>query len=118
MSKTFNRQTGFLAEDLAVKSLKEKGFLILERNFANRFGEIDIIAKDKNVLVFIEVKAKIGLNFGLPEEMVGVKKLNKIRHMAAIYNKGDVSSSRIDVIAIVLDANNQLIRLTHYENVY
>jgi len=118
MPKIFNRQVGFLAEDLAVAALKEKGYLILERNFANRFGEIDIIAKDKDILVFVEVKAKTEVNFGLPEEMVGPKKLEKIRHMAFIYTKGKTLPSRIDVIAIVLDSHNQLLRLTHYENVY
>ena len=118
MKKFFNRRTGFLAEDLAVAALKEKGYIILERNFANRFGEIDIIAKDKNVLVFVEVKAKTGADFGLPEEMVGKKKLEKIRHMAVIYTKGKTLPSRLDVIAIVFNNNNQLLRLTHYENVY
>lgn len=58
--KNFNRQTGMLAENLAAEVLAEKGFQILERNFANRFGEIDIIAKDGDVLVFVEVKAKKG----------------------------------------------------------
>jgi len=117
MPKIFNRQIGFLAEDLAVATLKEKGYLILERNFANRFGEIDIIAKDKDILVFVEVKAKTGVDFGLPEEMVNKKKLEKIRHMALIYTQGENLPSRIDIIAIVFD-NNQLLRLTHYENVY
>ena len=50
--------------------------------------------------------------------MVGPKKLEKIRHMAFIYTKGKALPSRIDVIAIVLDSHNQLLRLTHYENVY
>lgn len=118
MSKVFNRQTGSSAEDLAVATLKEKGYTILERNFANRFGEIDIIAKDRDVLVFVEVKAKTGADFGLPEEMVGPKKLEKIRHMALIYTQGENLPSRIDIVAIVFDNNNQLLRLTHYENVY
>lgn len=116
--KIFNRQTGILAEDLAVAALKEKDYIILERNFANRFGEIDIIAKDKDTLVFVEVKAKTGADFGLPEEMVNKRKLEKIRHMALIYTKGKDLPSRIDVVAIVFDNNNQLLRLTHYENVY
>jgi len=118
MRKAFNREIGRLAEDLAVMALKEKGYLILERNFSNRFGEIDIIAKDKDVLVFIEVKAKTGIDFGLPEEMVNHKKLNKVRHMATIYTQGKSLLCRLDIVAIVLDSNGKLLRLTHYENVY
>jgi len=53
--KAFNREMGKKAEDLAVKALVKKGFQIIKRNFQNKFGEIDIIAKDKDILVFVEV---------------------------------------------------------------
>lgn len=109
---------GKLAEDLASQELAKKGYQIIKRNFQNRFGEIDIIAKQKNVLVFVEVKAKTGDNFGMPEEMVGRGKLGKIRAMATIYNHGKEVNCRIDVIAVVLDESGNLQRLTHYENVY
>lgn len=115
--KTFNRQTGAIAEDIAARALKEKGYMILERNFSNRFGEIDIIAKDRQILVFVEVKAKIGIEFGLPEEMISPGKLRRIRSMATVYMKGESLPCRIDVVAIVLGDNNDVIRLTHYENV-
>lgn len=113
-----NRQTGRLAETLASKSLIEKGYHILKSNFSNRFGEIDIIAKDKDILVFVEVKSKIGTEFGLPEEMISPHKLRKVKHMATIYMKGEIVPCRIDVIAIVLSQEGNLVRLTHYENVY
>ena len=113
-----NRQTGRLAENLAREALIKKGCQILETNFQNRFGEIDIIAKDRDILVFVEVKAKKGIEFGLPEEMISAYKLAKIRHMAAIYLKGESVPCRIDVVAIVLSPDNDLIRLTHYENVF
>lgn len=115
--KTFNRAIGRLAEDLAAEELQKKGFKILQRNFSNRFGEIDIIAQDKDILVFVEVKAKKGIEFGLPEEMVNASKLNKIRHMATIYMKGESLPCRIDVVAIVLSEDNDIFRLAHYENV-
>lgn len=115
--KDFNRETGRLAEDLATQHLRKKGYEILERNFSNRFGEIDIIAKDKEVLVFVEVKAKKGVDFGLPEEMVNPRKLSKVRHMAEVYLSGRTLPCRIDVVAVVLGQNDEVIRLTHYENV-
>lgn len=113
-----NRETGRLAETLACKSLIEKGYHILENNFRNRFGEIDIIARDKDILVFVEVKSKIGAEFGLPEEMVSRGKLRKVKNMATIYMKGEILPCRIDVIAVVLSREGDPIRLTHYENVY
>lgn len=116
--KVHNRETGGLAETLARKALIEKGYLILESNFSNRFGEIDIIAKDKDVLVFVEVKAKKGIEFGLPEEMISPYKLRKVRNMATIYMKGETLPCRIDVVAVILSPEGHLIRLTHYENVY
>ena len=116
--KTDNRKVGALAEGMAVQALRKKGFQILETNFQNRFGEIDIIAKDKNILVFVEVKAKKGIEFGLPEEMISRGKLRKVKNMASIYMNGETLPCRIDVVAIILSFDNELLRLTHYENVY
>ncbi|MBI2330257.1 YraN family protein [Candidatus Daviesbacteria bacterium] len=116
--KYFNRQTGQLGEDFAAQSLKDKGFEILKRNFSNKFGEIDIIAKDKNVLVFVEVKTKKGIDFGLPEEMINAYKLQKIRRMAEVYMNGKTVLCRIDVVAIILSETDKILRLNHYENVY
>lgn len=116
--KYFNRTTGRLAENFASETLVKKGYRILERNFNNKFGEIDIIAIDKDILVFVEVKAKKGLDFGLPEEMINPGKLNKIKRMATSYMKGENLPCRIDVIAIILSPNNDLLHLNHYENVY
>jgi putative endonuclease len=115
--KQFNRKTGETGESIAADYLAKKHFQILERNFSNKFGEIDIIARDKDVLVFVEVKTKIGEDFGLPEDMVGRGKLQKIRNMATIYLNGASTFCRIDVVAIVLDECNNVSRLTHYENV-
>ncbi len=116
--KTQNKETGRIGENLVTEALKKKGYEILERNFSNKFGEIDIIAKDKNILVFVEVKTKKGEEFGLPEEMINSKKLWKIRNMANLYMNRNDLPCRIDVVAIVLDQDNNLMRLTHYENVY
>ncbi len=124
--KSFNKQTGFIGEDLATEALKKKDYQILERNFSNKFGEIDIIAKDKtrsassgqDILVFVEVKTKKGEEFGSPEEMINTKKLWKIRNMANLYMNRNDLPCRIDVVAIVLSPTDEVLRLTHYENVY
>ena len=115
--KTLNRARGRIGEDIAARALIEKGYTVLERNFSNKFGEIDIIARDKNILVFVEVKAKTGVEFGSPEEMISPGKLHRIRSMATMYMKGEELPCRIDVVAIVLAPDNSVVRLTHYENV-
>lgn len=116
--KYFNRQVGQLAEKLAVDALKKKGYQILENNFSNKYGEIDIIAKDGETLVFVEVKAKKGLAFGLPEEMINRNKLQRIQRMSTIYLKGKPTLCRIDVVAIILSPTDNIISLNHYKNVY
>ena len=72
------KDIGNLGEDLAVKFLLEKGYELLERNFFKPFGEIDIIAKDKDYVVFIEVKARKNVKFGFPREFVNKNKIKKI----------------------------------------
>lgn len=122
--KIFNKKTGTLGEDLAAEALKKKGYEILKRNFSNKFGEIDIIAKVETpesgvfTLVFVEVKTKKGEEFGSPEEMVNPKKLWKIRNMANLYMGCNDLPCRIDVVAVVLSPNDEPVRLTHYEAVY
>jgi|SRR3989344_8639656 len=121
--KVFNRRTGRLAEALAASYLQKKGYAILKQNFFTRFGEIDIIAKDKDILVFVEVKAKTGTHLGNPEEMVNRGKLQRVRNMATVYMKhaplpAGRQACRIDVVAIVFGHSNEVARLTHYQNVY
>lgn len=116
--KQLNFVTGKHGEDVAVELLKNKGYAVLERNWRNKFGEIDIITQKDGVLVFVEVKTKIGELFGLPEEMVGKGKLQKVRNMATVYMNGKETPCRIDVVAVVLTNDNAVTRLTHYENVY
>lgn len=116
--KQLNRKTGCAGEDAAVQELLRKDYRIVERNFSNKFGEIDIIAEKNGVTVFIEVKAKTGVFSGLPEEMISRGKLSKVKRMVSLYTKGHDIPCRIDVIAVVFSDTRQISRLTHYENVY
>ncbi|SHE51999.1 putative endonuclease [Marinitoga hydrogenitolerans DSM 16785] len=89
-------------EDVAAQYLKNKGFKILKRNFTTKIGEIDIIALDKNCLVFVEVKG--GKDYlENPAYRVNYKKLKKISQVANIYikfTKIDFEETRIDVIGV------------------
>lgn len=104
-----NLEFGKDAENAAAKFLKAKGYIILERNYRNKFGEIDIIAKQEGVICFLEVKARHSLNLGFPQEAVSISKQRKIGRVAVSYLKSNnllECPARFDVLAL-LYANNQ-----------
>lgn len=79
------RSVGNKAEDLACKFLWGEGYKIIERNFNIRGGEIDIIAKKQEFLVFIEVKARFSHEYGLPEESITFFKIRSLKKTALFY---------------------------------
>jgi len=99
---------GYSSENLAVNLLVSKGYKIIDRNFHSRFGEIDIIAEKDGYLVFVEVKARHSLKFGLPEEAVTPSKLFKIRKTGEYYSilhPNLPKKLRIDVVALIIEDN-------------
>jgi len=98
------KDLGLQGEKLALEKISSQGYRILEKNFTCKIGEIDIIAKDKDILVFIEVRTKSNGKFGLPQETVNSKKQQKIRRVAEYYllkNNLNGLICRFDVIGIV-----------------
>ncbi|MFW6134934.1 MAG: YraN family protein [Elusimicrobiota bacterium] len=97
---------GRKGEDIAVKYLKKKKYKILTQGFRFLRGEIDIIAYDRDTLVFIEVKTRRNKEYGLPEESVTPKKQNQIKKIALgflmKYNLEN-TDCRFDVISLLLD---------------
>ena len=98
-----NKEKGDLGELIALRYLIKKGAKILEKNYRIKTGEIDIIAKIEDELVFIEVKSRSSTRYGYPAEAVNYKKINKIsnvaRYFMLINNINDVPI-RFDVIEI------------------
>ena len=108
------RETGILGEKLAAGHLKRHGYKILETNYRCRGGEIDIIARDGDTLVFVEVRAKSGRSFGSPEESINATKMSRLRTAAAHYGMEHTdlpAGRRIDVVAIDLDKNGRALRI-------
>lgn len=102
MDKIKSREIGFSKEKEAVTYLQKSGYKIVATNFITKFGEIDIIAKDKKDLVFIEVKYRKTLQAGTPQEAVNISKQKKIIKAAIIYlQQNNITANfRFDIVAI------------------
>jgi putative endonuclease len=116
-----SKALGSYGEFLARKYLKDLGYQILEENFRNKIGEIDLIVKDGKTICFVEVKARQSLDQGQPYEAVNSRKMRKLSQMAAVYLKYKFHSleipSRFDVISIVLgEASAPVIK--HIKNAF
>jgi putative endonuclease len=112
-------ETGVLGEKLALGVLKKRGYHILETNFRCREGEIDIVAKQRDCLVFVEVRAKRSLAFGTPEESLSPRKQARVRRAARRYvqtHKGLPESWRIDFVGIELSPEGVADRVTVIES--
>jgi putative endonuclease len=93
---------GSEGEDLAVRFLQKKGYRIVARNYRTPVGEIDIIARDGDTIVFIEVKTRTDISFGYPFEAVNKRKRQKLKNLALLYLKrqGKEPPVRFDVLSI------------------
>ncbi len=96
------REVGSFFEEKAIRFLEEQGFIILEKNFRCKIGEIDIVAKEGQYLVFIEVKYRKSIRLGHPMEAVDTRKQQKILRTSDYYRMknriGDNIPIRYDVI--------------------
>lgn len=113
------KKLGARGEELAANYLVKKGYQIIQRNYYTRYGELDIISKKDNILIFVEVKTRTSTSFGLPEESVTKVKMDHLRKAALIYlnnlNQG-FREIRFDVIAILIKDNHE--EITHIENAF
>ena len=119
---TGNKGTGELGEEVAANFLSTNGYRILERNFRCKGGEVDIIARDPgdNSLVFIEVKARKGLSYGVPQLAVTPFKQRQNSKAALTWlskNKLHDTNARFDVIAILLHTDG-LHAVDHIKNAF
>lgn len=106
-------ETGSRGEDLAVVYLLKRGYRILERNYRNHLGEIDIIALEKGTIVFIEVKTRTSDSYGFPIEAVTKKKQEKLKNIALLYLKKyrREAPARFDVVSIVLAGGAETVEI-------
>ena len=108
------KELGKKGEEKALRFLKKKGYRIIEKNYVCKMGEMDIIAKDKDTLAFIEVKTRTSMAFGPPQLAVNSSKQRQLSKVALNYLKEkqleDVKA-RFDVVAILLEEKGEQIEL-------
>jgi putative endonuclease len=117
-----NRKSlGQEGERIAERYLKGKGYKIVDCNFHTRWGELDIVARDKDVVVFVEVKARSDADFARPEESVTPTKQEHLKRAAELWllenYKGELPACRFDVISVVFDEDGKHI-IEHFTDAF
>src|SRR3989338_2222154 len=106
-----DKQTGRRGEQMALIHLEGQGYVILEQNYRTKLGEIDIIACDREVVCFIEVKTRTSIDFGRPGESITRSKRQKMIQSAWGYlkfKKWENRACRFDVVSIILGKGGQM----------
>ena len=120
-----HNEVGKIGEDLARQYLEKEGWKIVEQNYKTKYAEIDLVVEKpagflgKPTLVFVEVRTKVGEQWGTPEDTINKAKLWKVLQNAKSYAgfKRWEGPQRIDAICIVLKKDLSVVRLTHHENI-
>ncbi len=110
-----------IGESLAVAHLKARGYKILAQNYRAVRGEIDIVAQDGECIVFVEVKTRRSLKFGVPQAAVTTQKQRQISKVALVYLQAQNllnAPCRFDVIAIHLSAKFELLKIDQIQGAF
>ena len=112
---------GNRGERAAIRFLRKQGYKILHRQYRSRMGEIDVVAKDGERLVFVEVKTRKSSAAGEPFEAVTFEKQRKLTKLALAYLKRYnllEHSTRFDVLAVIWPEGDRKPQITHYKNAF
>ena len=111
--------TGKWGENIAVKLLEARGYFVLQRNYRTPYGEMDIVTRFGEILVFVEVKTRTNRAFGFPEDAITAKKKAHLEATAQAYLQDHPEFNgewRIDVIAIEKKPGLELPDIEWFEN--
>ena len=115
------QQVGQKGEQAARSYLEQEGYSIIETNYRCKLGEIDIIARDGEMVVIVEVRTKTGLAFGRPEESINQEKARKLHRLALQYIQANYHReipSRIDLVAVMIEKSSGLVKdIKHIKNI-
>ena len=107
---------GTWGEELAGRFLQDKGYRIVTTNYRSRHGEVDIVARDGEELVFVEVRTRRGESFGAPEESLSKAKVRRLVNTCQYYlqDKAEEATGwRVDLVCIYLGPRRELRRIQH-----
>jgi len=120
MQMMTKKELGAWGESVASEQIARRGFVLLEKNFRCRIGEVDIVAMDNKTLTFIEVKTRTSLDFGFPSEAINPSKKHKYHQIALSYinhKRFKDIEIRFDVIEILLSKNGSY-TVNHIKNAF
>jgi putative endonuclease len=112
-------KTGTKGENLTADYFVSKGYEVVARNFRYRRGEIDLIVKKDNWMIFVEVKTRSSYDYGAPEQFVSAQQCNRIIEAAEefIYKHDWHGHVRVDVVSVKVDDHcEHALELTHFED--
>jgi putative endonuclease len=118
---TQKQTIGKLGEKLACQYLEQNGYKIIQQNYWEKWGEIDIVCQKKNKTIFVEVKTmratdELGLK---PEDQMSQNKISKFKKISQSYaNHYKIENWQMDMIAVELDDNNNLKNIRCWENIF
>lgn len=121
MKNLFRKLLGDRGERAAVRFLKRQGYRIIAKQYRNNYGEVDIIAQDGKVIVFVEVKTRTSRNDGQPFEAVDLRKQEKITRVALAWLKqyGRLEQpARLDVVSILWPDDKGKPQIQHFRNAF
>ncbi len=121
MAPSFRSVLGAAGEAAAAAWLEEHGYQVLARNPRTRFGEIDLVARSGDMIVFVEVKSRTSARFGHPSEAITAAKQHRLTRLASSYLHGqrlDGCAVRFDAIAVHLDAAGRVALIEHIPDAF
>ena len=115
-------EVGRIGERIALHHLEGKGYRIMDANYQCRWGEVDLIAQDGSVWVFVEVRTRRSVEYGSPEESITPSKARRLTLTAQDFLRQRVAACadlewRIDLVAIRLGPNRRVLSVNHLENI-
>ncbi len=113
------RRLGRFGEAVAARYLERRGYTIVARNYRCPEGEIDLVAREGDCLVFVEVRTRRGRSFGTPEESVTLAKRERLARLAEAYVQAlptPPADYRVDFVAVELAPSGKLLRVTLLRN--
>jgi len=121
MAASSKKTIGRIGEEIALKYLKDKGYTLLQKNFYCRWGEIDLIFKKDNKIIFVEVKTRVGDKKGKPYEAVNFYKLQDLKRAINFYllkKNYFYYKLSLEVVSVILNSNLSLKEIRHFPEIF